>query len=229
MPKASSWRIKNNLLLFSSFFETVNCFHVIPKVNVNVYSRTFDTSLLSKLFNDEEYDDGFGENFESSNEEGKALAMDFYAELKKRTMTEDVEDEEPLLDPATLKPQDTIAAKEVEPEIVELSTPEPTPIKFTGRSSSQMFSRSSDSSSTENKSVQERMMEREYRLVERAERNLLVQGGFAALALAFYIYIGLSGGINRSEESLNDFGGDDLIPFEQVAPIQRDRESSVWL
>ena len=72
-------------------------------------------------------------------------------------------------------------------------------------------------------------MEREYRLVERAERNLLVQGGFAALALAFYIYIGLSGGINRSEESLNDFGGDDLIPFEQVAPIQRDKESSVWL
>jgi hypothetical protein len=74
------------------------------------------------------------------------------------------------------------------------------------------------------------MLEREYELVGRAEQGLAVQGIFTALALAFCIYIGLSGGIsNRSEESLRDFGGDDMLPFEQLAPLQKDRETSVWL
>lgn len=75
------------------------------------------------------------------------------------------------------------------------------------------------------------MMEREFQLVGRAERGIAVQAVVAVLALVFYIYVGLSGGIvSGLDAQTEDFGGDDeIMPFEQVVPVQRDREASVWL
>ena len=216
-------RVNNSLLLLISLFGIVNSLQVIPLVDTKLYSKNINFSLHSKLFNDESYDDEIGE--------GRALAKDFYDEMRRRT-TKTEEDNEVTESPIL----DSISAPNPSPQVDTGSSPTapPTaPIKFTGRSSSpQRFTNNSGGGATnrDNMTVQERMMEREYRLVERAERNLLIQGAFAVLALAFYIYIGISGGItNRSEESLENFGGDDMIPFEQVAPIQRDREESVWL
>ena len=74
------------------------------------------------------------------------------------------------------------------------------------------------------------MMEREYRLVGRAERNIFFQAGIAVLALIFYLYVGFNGGIVSGEEALSDdFGGDDYLPFEELVPVQSDREQSVWI
>ncbi len=74
------------------------------------------------------------------------------------------------------------------------------------------------------------MLEREFLLVGRAERGIAVQAIIAVIALAFYVYIGLSGGIvSGADAQMQDFGADDEIPFEQVMPVQRDREVRVWL
>ena len=72
-------------------------------------------------------------------------------------------------------------------------------------------------------------MEREYNLVDRAERNIAFQAVLAVAALAFYIFVGLSGGISSGDAVVDDFGADDEIPFEQLIPVQTDRETSVWL
>ena len=71
-------------------------------------------------------------------------------------------------------------------------------------------------------------MEREYRLVGQAERNIVIQTGIAVLALAFYIYIGVSGGIVSGNGGA-DFGVEDEIYFEEIVPLPSDREVSVWL
>jgi hypothetical protein len=74
------------------------------------------------------------------------------------------------------------------------------------------------------------MMERELDLVGQAERGIAIQAVFAIVALCFMIYIGLSGGIVSGDSATNqDFGGDDELPFEQLMPVQVDREASVWL
>jgi hypothetical protein len=72
------------------------------------------------------------------------------------------------------------------------------------------------------------MMEREFRLAGRgAGLGLGLQAGVAVFALIFYIYVGLSGGIVSADGA--DFGGDDTIEYEQVIPVPRDTERSVWL
>lgn len=74
------------------------------------------------------------------------------------------------------------------------------------------------------------MMEAEMNLVGRAERGIAIQAVFVVVALCFAIYIGLSGGIVSGDSAANeDFGGEDMLPFEQLMPVQSDREASVWL
>lgn len=74
------------------------------------------------------------------------------------------------------------------------------------------------------------MMEQEFKLVGRAERGIAIQAVFAVVALCFMIYIGVSGGIVSGDSAVNeDFGGEDQLPFEQLMPVQTDREASVWL
>ncbi|CAJ1966771.1 unnamed protein product [Cylindrotheca closterium] len=109
--------------------------------------------------------------------------------------------------------------------------------KFTGQNSlppQQPFSRSpreaflSGNTNAGPRSPREVMMEREYELVGRAERNIGIQAVFAVLALTFYIYIGLSGGISSRLDG-PDLGADEMLPFEQMIPTQTDRENTVWL
>jgi hypothetical protein len=77
----------------------------------------------------------------------------------------------------------------------------------------------------------EQMFQREFDLASRgASYGLAIQAVFAALLLAFYIYVGVTGGIVTGQaDDDRFFGGDDMIPIEQVIPVPKDRETSVWL
>lgn len=168
---------------------------------------------------------------------GDDLARKFYEELRKRdgSTSSSLEATENKIEPSSTDVDLNDKLSELlEPDTETIASPTPKK-KFTGQQSSfysnqrpsSAFGRQEMSSETP-RSPRETMMEREYQLVGRAERNIVVQAGFALLALAFYIYVGLSGGI-VSGNGGNDFGVDDEIYFEEVVPLQSDREVSVWL
>jgi hypothetical protein len=203
-----------------------------------VTSRTWTSAVQSKLFGDEAYDDEFIGEDSKSVEEGQTLAKSFYEEMRKRNNGQEasgIESTSTVDNSNTSGQQNPRRLIEDSEDVTEKESQQ---TKFTGRSSptpqkfmnpSERFPSSISSSGPGVRTPREMMMEQEYQLVGRAEKGLAIQGVFTALALAFCIYIGLSGGIsNRSEESL-DFGGDDMLPFEQLAPVQKDRETSVWL
>jgi len=120
--------------------------------------------------------------------------------------------------------------------------------KFTGRTnndfdrsnqySNYFGSSSTPSSNNNNNSVRGEMMRNEFNLVSRVTgpTGLAIQAGIALFMLLFYIYIGMTGGIGSGDEAANaidaigDFGGDNnSIQFEQIIPVQRDTENSVFL
>mmetsp|Transcript_52723 Transcript_52723/g.59654 ORF Transcript_52723/g.59654 Transcript_52723/m.59654 type:complete len:282 (-) Transcript_52723:120-965(-) len=120
--------------------------------------------------------------------------------------------------------------------------------KFTGRTnndfdrsnqySNYFGSSSTPSSNNNNNSVRGEMMRNEFNLVSRVTgpTGLAIQAGIALFMLLFYIYIGITGGIGSGDEAANaidaigDFGGDNnSIQFEQIIPVQRDTENSVFL
>lgn len=187
--------------------------------------------MQSKLFGDEAYDDEFIGEDRKSVEEGQTLAKSFYEELRKRNNGQEASGIESTVDNSNSQQNPRRLIEDSE----DVTEKESQQTKFTGSSSPtpEKFMSSSSRMTTKGPGVRtprEIMMEQEYQLVGRAEKGLAIQGVFAALLLAFYIYVGLSGGIsNRSEESLRDFGGDDMLPFEQLAPLQTDKETSVWL
>lgn len=101
--------------------------------------------------------------------------------------------------------------------------------KYTGRSESGLGRPSTNDNS--GRSPRQAMMAREFELAGRGSGgSLALQAAVIAMAFIFYIYIGLTGGIVTGEEAATaDFGGDDMIPFEQVVPRPRDSEPSVWI
>lgn len=108
--------------------------------------------------------------------------------------------------------------------------------KYTGQSESGLGrpsskDRSNDGSVRPGRSSRQAMMEREFELAGRGSGgNLGLQAAVTVVALIFYIYVGLSGGIVTGQDAANvDFGGDDMIPFEQVIPVPRDSEPSIWI
>jgi hypothetical protein len=206
------------------------------------------TKLQSKLFGPE--DDGDFDNDDiggmdpyGSESGGENLAKNFYEELRKREeglASESASKEESSSSsstfPTVIGSSSSIATENVESSSSSESTSTaPLPKKkFTGMQESFYAApRPSAPSSRggQSRTPREQMMEREYQLVGRAERNIGVQAVIVVLALAFYIYVGLSGGIvSGADAQMEDFGGDDeIMPFEQVMPVQRDREVSVWL
>ena len=224
------------------------------KLNVNLSAlRRTALDLSSPLFgedaNEEEY---FGESSERSMKDGKDMANLFYREMQRRSdgssdsevkgsPKDAVSSSTPSQSqaPSTEDLRRLIAATDTstDKEKTNTSSKQSSDIKFTGQNSMpppQPFSRSPReaflSGNTNNgpKTPREVMMEREYKLVERAERNIGIQAVFAILALAFNIYIGLTGGITSRPEG-PDFGADEMVPFEQMIPTQRDRENTVWL
>jgi hypothetical protein len=222
------------------------------QMSTGTSANRYRTVLMdSKLFGPEEYDDGIGNtnnNGKSDQDGGQALAKDFYEQLRKRGQDE-LDDDVSLgmeenrensqidkLDKLKITDEEARSLNR-EPftrrQEMSSSTTGTTPTKkFTGRQDSFYRQPSSSSSlpSSQVKSPREAMMEREYQLVENAERGIFAQAAFAVLALAFYIFVGLNGGIVTGDAALNDdFGGDDEIPFETLMPVQRDSETSVWL
>lgn len=108
------------------------------------------------------------------------------------------------------------------------------PRKYTGQSDSPLFGNVPPGTRERTPGdPRQSMMEREFQLARRgAGLGLGVQAVFAVFVLIFYIYVGMSGGIVSGEAALNgDFGGrgDDMIEYEQVIPVPRDTEKSVWL
>jgi hypothetical protein len=203
--------------------------------------------LLSNLSGPEDFDDGIGDpngGFDSRTD-GEALAKEFFRQQREREQTkldasfgESVSQTQSNNNDATTMPIDKSRGLFDEPAGYagqrNLDSNDGPRKKFTGRredsstGTPQVFS--SRSSVGQARSPREVMMEREYELVGRAERNLGLQAIFAVLALAFYIYIGATGGIVSDDAALSDdFGGDDTIFFEEIMPVQRDSETSVWL
>jgi hypothetical protein len=186
---------------------------------------------------EEEYDDGIGELSGQSNQDGQALAKDFYAQLRKREEAEqqgvsNSSEESTIseLQKQQVNLNDTQESSFLDQQNgVARSNDEAPNVKFTGRRDAPSFY-AANSRSPGGRSPRETMMEREFELVGRAEKNIAFQAVFAVLVLAFYIYVGASGGIVSGDAAASaDFGGDDLIPFEQLMPVQNDQETSFWL
>ena len=80
--------------------------------------------------------------------------------------------------------------------------------------------------------MRENMMRREYELVSGATGRtaLTFQVGLALSMLVFFLYVGLTGGIVSGEDAIQmDFGGDDMLQFEDFIPVPRDFDKSVWI
>jgi len=223
--------------------------YVLPHAGVSVgYHLSRHRPLHSKLFGPEgDFDHNIGNIGDSAMEGGDDLVKNFFKEVRKREeipqSTESsfqTDDEDDIIfriqnpNPGAATPS-TGRIPKTDPNAP--TNESPTKKKFTGqesfyapRSSASSSNTGSSSSQTQGLTPREMMMQREYELVGRAERGIVVQAMIAVTALIFYIYIGLSGGIVTGPDAqLENFGGDDEIPFEQVMPVQRDREISVWL
>jgi hypothetical protein len=221
------------LLVLFNLLISASCFQVdYKKHRLHVGSRSRILFLHSKPFGDDPaFDDEIGKDIVESRKGGEDLAKDFFKEMKKREQKEESESSSmPTSSPSLENQRNTMKM----PQLIEEGEKAPG-TKFTGRSSQPsperfMSSGRQTTAGPGTRTPKEIMMEREYELVGNAEKGLAFQAAFAVLALTFYIYIGISGGItNRSQESLENFGGDDMLPFEQLVPLQKDRESSVWL
>lgn len=206
--------------------------------------------LRSKLFGPE---DGFNKNDDDDDDDddddisrinpnglesagGEAMAQNFFKELRKREQGQ--ENESSTTTDEKIRSRSAFPGTSESSESSSTPPSESSPLpkkKFTGMQESfyaqQRLSSTSTSSGGQARTPREMMMEREFQLVGRAERGIAVQAVVAVLALVFYIYVGLSGGIvSGLDAQTEDFGGDDeIMPFEQVVPVQRDREASVWL
>jgi hypothetical protein len=189
--------------------------------------------LNSKLFGpDGDFDDIIGSIGDTSTG-GDILAKDFFDELRNR-------DETTQSTETSYPPEDRIIGKIQNPsaetpvtrtEAMYDDDYDASPkTKFTGQEGTYARRPSAPETGLRGRTPREMMLEREYQLVGRAERGIAFQAIVAVIALAFYVYIGLSGGIvSGADAQMQDFGADDEIPFEQVMPVQRDREVRVWL
>jgi len=179
------------------------------------------------------------------------LASEFFKELNRRENVFDYLVESPSLSREKEEQKEVSAeAARKEPSFSEeniIISKQTSQKKFTGRTNndfdrsnqySNYFGSSSTSSSNNNNSVRGEMMRNEFNLVSRVTgpTGLAIQAGIALFMLLFYIYIGMTGGIGSGDEAANaidaigDFGGDNnSIQFEQIIPVQRDTENSVFL
>ena len=193
--------------------------------------------LRSKLFGPEDdFHDEIGRI--EGEDAGKDLTNDFYEEMRRReeksatAALPKVEDDNTEKTPEKQSSSSFMMGSNEASSLDETSNNPLPKKKFTGQRDD-FYAQRPPGASTGGKSrtPREIMMEREYQLVGRAERGIFAQALVAVLALAFYIYVGMSGGIVSGRDAqTEDFGGaDEEIPFEQLMPVQRDREVSVWL
>jgi hypothetical protein len=205
----------------------------------------------------EEYDDGIGDNPNpKTNSDGEDLASEFYKILQKRKdidVSLGADDNRSSLNkaakdtpidlgdsksPSSMSPssfgrRETSSLFETNDDYDGEENKSPTPkVKFTGRpmDGNDYFGGSYNVDTNNN--VREEMMRKEYQLVSgsTSKQAFIFQVGLVLSMLTFFIYIGLTGGIVTGEEATQmDFGGDDMIQFEQIIPIPRDSNDSVWI
>ena len=194
-----------------------------------------------------------GDNGTSSNSDGEALAADFFKNIQKRQ--QDAADANGNAAISTSSPSGQSRRNEATSSLFESNdyynekenqSPAPLPskpkIKYTGRptdgNGNNYFGASNtgtpnNNANGNNNVVRQQMMRREYDLVSgtTGRTALGLQAGLALSMLLFFAYVWFSGGIVSGEEAINaDFGGgDDVIQFEQIIPVPRDTDNSVWL
>ncbi len=194
-----------------------------------------------------------------NNVDGEELAKNFYQEVRQREKQEEEEEDKTSRNGETAKPIETQPRSVLsEEEAKRLQNDKPfsrrreisvasstrnnnqnnnsgnesfdattSKQKYTGRSNSPLFG-NEPPGTRQSISPRQEILEREFQVAGRgASLGLGLQAGIALLALLFYIYVGLSGGIVSGGPQ--DYGGDDWIEFEQVIPVPRDTEKSVWL
>jgi len=204
---------------------------------------------ISNRNNGNSDDDSLQQDSRSSN--GEDLASEFFKELNRRENEFDYLVKPPSLSREKEEQKEVSAeAARKEPSFSEeniIISKQTSQKKFTGRTNndfdrsnqySKYFGSSPTSFSNNNNSVRGEMMRNEFNLVNRVTgpTGLAIQAGIALFMLLFYIYIGMTGGIGSGDEAANaidaigDFGGDNnSIQFEQIIPVQRDTENSVFL
>jgi hypothetical protein len=208
--------------------------------------RATSIRLFSKLFDD---DNGDFEDYErekskadiQAKNEGQEMASDFYKMLRKQQQQEDSQTEETFSskpNPASLpssssSPFDYSMDRQFTPS-TRSSSPSASS-KFTGQGyvppSRSTRGEQEVGGDASRMTPREEMFQREFNLASRgASYGLAIQAVFAVLLLAFYIYVGVTGGIVTGQaDDDRFFGGDDMIPIEQVIPVPKDTETSVWL
>ncbi|KAG7346221.1 hypothetical protein IV203_005289 [Nitzschia inconspicua] len=172
--------------------------------------------------------------------EGEELAKQFYRQIRQRQGQQEKSTTEPDNRTAPILSEDQLRIQNAKPfskrreMSVASSTSNsdrnvpPSQRKYTGQSDSPLFG-NVPPGTRERSDPRRSMMEREFQLAGRgASLGLGVQAVFAVVVLTFYIYVGVSGGIVSGGGDY-DFGGDDVIEYEQVIPVPRDLEKSVWL
>eukprot|EP00533_Pseudo-nitzschia_delicatissima_P013939 CAMPEP_0197271616 /NCGR_PEP_ID=MMETSP1432-20130617/8795_1 /TAXON_ID=44447 /ORGANISM="Pseudo-nitzschia delicatissima, Strain UNC1205" /LENGTH=183 /DNA_ID=CAMNT_0042737053 /DNA_START=127 /DNA_END=675 /DNA_ORIENTATION=+ len=176
----------------------------------------------------EEYDDGIGDiTNPKTDSDGEDLVAEFYKSIKEREDLDANSDSGKSVkaanDPKSssslnrggtsslFDTNDYYDSEENKPE---------RKLKFTGRdySGADYFGASANNNDSGNNRVRETMMRREYELVSGATSRsaFTLQVGLALSMLIFFLYIGLSGGIVTGDAALIDYGGDDMIQFEQI-------------
>ncbi len=210
------------------------------------------TSACSMTSKPEEYDDGIGDAINSNrNKDGEDLVAEFYKNLREREdvdagvrldSTDGSAANQPQTDTASLGLRNSTSSlgrigrgslfDTNEYFATEEAIPKAPTRKFSG---SDYFGGSNVGGSSADDSrrnqVRENMMRREYELVSGATGRtaLAFQAGLAFCMLVFFLYVGLTGGIVTGDAAQMDFGGDDMLQFEEIIPIPRDSDQSVWI
>lgn len=190
--------------------------------------------------------DGIGSR---NDDDGSALAKEFYQQLKKRQDGDNRSDNKNIVfdtytDPDG--PSGIIPSGEMlnEQEARDLNRQAfsrrreivggvdvPTR-KFTGQQSAGFFSGKGPSVYSvpleRNPNSNQRMRQNEFDLAARGEQAILIQGGVALLMLCFFLYIGASGGIDAND-ALELVNPTSMEGMETMMPVPTDTEASVWL
>lgn len=200
------------------------------------------TSARSMKLNSkpEEYDDGIGDiTNPKTDSDGEDLVAEFYKSIKERedldTNSDSGNPSKAANDPKSSSSMNRGGTSSLFDTNDNYDSEENKPerkLKFTGRdySGADYFGASANNNNDNNR-VRETMMRREYELVSGATSRsaFIFQVGLALSMLTFFLYIGFSGGIVTGDAALVDYGGDDMVQFEQIIPIPRDSDPSVWI
>ena len=154
-------------------------------------------------------------NRDDDGDDGEDLAEQFYNQLNKRRQQEfDTSNDDQSTDTIDDDLYTINSNKKIEPTIR----------KFTGASSSSLFTNQQSTSTSPSSNIQ-REREREYNLASRFESTFGLQVALLLFSLVFTIFIGLSGGITDGSE--RNFYGEDIVDEIYVDRYRSDDAAEV--